>query len=350
MGSKVYAPRNFPEVFAEFGGNVTHLADHYGVSRQQIRSWRTDTVGQLTRTSLTASGKLTQGFKPTVPFIAPPTTEGWKPPKRPKVNASKPRTWALISDIHCPFHSEPLLAAFCAWLAEELPTDGIINGDLLDLPDVSKYAEKEDWVADVNKCLRSATYYLKSIIEASPKTRWRMIPGNHEKRLPDYIARLAPALWGIRPQGDEAFLRWHDLRNLLRLEELGIELHEQGYPEAEIALTPKFVVTHGDHTKKRSGNSAHAALDEADHSFAQGHDHRLAQVFRTKWGADKAASVHIGIQMGCMADVDVRGLGYAKKPDWQQGFAVVTTWPDGLFSAQLGVFVDGTLMIGDKRY
>jgi hypothetical protein len=341
------------DAIAEYG-SPTQAAQALGFPKSTFTDWCKGLTGenlQLQRISVNASGGVSRGYKPQLSFIAPPTLPGdWTTPKRPKANTKKPRTWALLSDIHCPFHDEDLLGAACAWLAANQPTDGIINGDLLDFPDLSKYLDKEDWVADVNKCLRVACRYLKALVDASPQTRWKFAPGNHEKRLPDYIISKAPALWGIRPGGDEEFLRWHDLRNLLLLDKFGIEFHPEGYPDAEIALTPKFIVTHGDYTKKNSGNSAHAALERADHSFGQGHDHRIAQVFKTKWGADGKPSVHVGIQMGCMAAVDVRGLGYAKKPDWQQGFAIVHTWPDGLFSAQLAVFVEKTLLVGSDRY
>lgn len=300
--------------------------------------------------SQNASGGVSRRFKPEVPFITPPHTTDWKPPKRPKSSNKKPRTWAIFSDIHCPDHDEELLGKTCEYLRREQPTDGIINGDLVNFDAVSKYKQKPDQIEAINDCLRSAVYWLKSITEASPKTRWTFQPGNHENRLNDYIIREAPALWGVRPGGDEAFHRWHDLRNLLLLDAMGIDLHPALYPDAETAITPKFVVTHGDHTKAKSGNSAHAALDKCDHSFAQGHDHRLALVFKTKWGSGGKPSVHLGVQSGFMARLDSTGLGYAKKPDWQQGFAVVTTWPDDLFSAELAVFVEGALLIGGRRY
>lgn len=347
-------PDDLPNVWARLLGNVSQVANHYGVHRQTITRWRDELDLpnlRLTGVSQTATGGVSQRFKAEVPFIAPPTLPGdWTKPKRPKINTKKPRSWALFSDPHCPFHSEPLLASACAWLDRTRPTDGVINGDLLDFPSVSTYAEKEDWVADVNACLRSACRWLKAIVDASPQTRWTYMPGNHENRLNRYLMDKAPALWGIRPGGDDEYRRWHDLRNLLLLDQFGIALHPEPYPDAEFALTPKFVVTHGDYTKRKSGNSAHAALDNSDHCFAQGHDHRIGQVFQTKWGTDKKMVVHMGMQLGTMADVDYRGLGYAKKPDWQMGFGVVHTWPDGLFSGELAVFVDDTLLIGGQRF
>lgn len=351
MAAPLPVPDDFHLKFAELDGNVTHLAEHYGRERSVIRRWRSQ-AWEVVGASVSASGGVSTRLRPAQDpvLVLPVRSDGWKAPKRPPVQADAPRTWALFSDIHCPFHSEELLEKACAWLADVKPTDGIFNGDVVDYPDVSKYAKKEDWAASVNECNQAAYRYLRACVAASPETRWIMHPGNHEARLPHYIQQYARGVFGIRPAGDSEFAAWHDLRNLLRLDELGIELHSDAYPEAETAITPNFVVTHGDHTKKRSGNSAHAALDEADHSFAQGHDHRLAFVFRTKWGADKRPSVHMGVQAGTMADVDVRGLGYAKKPDWQQGFAVVNTWPDGLFSAELAVFVKGQLLYRNRRY
>jgi hypothetical protein len=352
-------PADFVEAYERLAGNITHLAEHYApCDRGTVRGWR-DELGleplELAGISINPRGGVSKRYKPIgdpVPFIAPPFLPGdWTTPKRPKPKVGSPRGWAIFNDIHCPEHDEDLIAAACAWLADEQPTDGILNGDIVNFDAVSRYKTNPyKTVETINACLKAACNVLWRIVTASPGTRWKLGPGNHENRLPDWIMAKAPEFWGVRPGGDEAFDEWHSLRNLLLLDKFGIELHPNPYPDADWAITPKFVVTHGDHVRSKSGNSAHAALDKSDHSFAQGHDHRLAQVFRTKWKPDGTPAVHVGVQAGCMARVDATGLGYAKKPDWQQGFAYVTTWPDGLFSAQLAVFVDGALMIGDKRY
>lgn len=348
-------PEDFIEALDRLDGNLSQTAKHYRVDRGTVRRWREGILDdlELTGVSVNPAGGISHRYKPAPPTTAPIVireAKGWKAPRRPKINTKKPRTWALFSDIHAPFHDQGLIAAACAWLADETPTDGIINGDLLDFPDISRFDDDDGYVAAVNDCLDTASDVLRSFVDASPDTRWILHPGNHEDRLPRYIKKQAPRLWGIRPAHAPDGQEWHSLAHLLQLDTLGIKLHPASYPDAETAITPKYVVTHGDHVRAKSGNSAHAALDKADHSFAQGHDHRLAQVFKTKWGADGRPSIHVGVQTGCMADVTVRGLGYAKKPDWQPGFAVVHAYPDGLFHSQLAVWVNDTLLIGGKRY
>ena len=43
-------------------------------------------------------------------------------------------------------------------------------------------------------------------------------------------------------------------------------------------------------------------------------------------------------------------LGYTVAPDWQQGFATATIYPDGTFKLDLATYVNNTLYWRDQRY
>jgi hypothetical protein len=50
----------------------------------------------------------------------------------------------------------------------------------------------------------------------------------------------------------------------------------------------------------------------------------------------------------CLADK--RGLGYAPRPNWQNGFMTVTTRADGTFNVERAVYVNKRLYWRDQVY
>jgi hypothetical protein len=79
-----------------------------------------------------------------------------------------------------------------------------------------------------------------------------------------------------------------------------------------------------------------------------GHTHRQGKVYETSWDINGDPTTLTGVEAGCMCDLNA---GYVDaKPDWQQGFATATIYPDGKFNIDLATYVNGVLMWRDQRF
>jgi hypothetical protein len=141
------------------------------------------------------------------------------------------------------------------------------------------------------------------------------------------------------------------VQHLLRLDELGIDfIDPKGpYDQAQVKLSKYLGVRHGWLTKKGAGQSALATLEHLGYSVVVGHTHRQSLVHKTTHDIDGNPTTLMGAEAGCMCIIR-DGLGYAVNPDWQNGFATATIWPDGTFKIDLATYFDGVLVWRDQRY
>ena len=113
---------------------------------------------------------------------------------------------------------------------------------------------------------------------------------------------------------------------------------ESEWPYAELLVTPHLTVTHGWLARKGAGASARATVERLRRSVIVGHTHRLAQVYVTY---DEETPL-IAVEGGTMALIR-GGLGYAMKPDWQNGFTIIHVHPEGKFHIVLAPIIDGSV-------
>lgn len=342
-------------IYNQVGSRVDLTAEELGKPRRTVSAWLKEArlaeqsiVGgmQLVGASINATGGVSRRYKPVAePPVIPARTDGYKPPKLRKPKKRAEEVWGIFSDHHAPYHHKTLHSKALDWLADHEPQYGIINGDLFDFPDVSKYDDDDEFNATVQDCLDAGWRLLCDYRHASPTTRFKLKRGNHEERLYKYVRAKAPLVWNVKPVGSDK--PWHSLDNLLRLDELQIELDDRPYPHGDEVIAGKVLVEHGDYVSKKAGASISKFLDEADHSGVQGHIHRQGLIRRTKWDIHKKPVDHLGMEVGCMCE---RRLGYTKRADWQNGFGAVTVWKDGLFSAELATYVKDTLIYRNTRY
>ena len=284
-------------------------------------------------------------------LIEVPDPTAWKPPPQPrkrKKRAGEPRHVFICGDHHCPSHDKVLHQLFCERLAEAEPDEGVILGDLLDLPTVSQHRRKKGVTPPtVNECLRAAFGVLMDYRSASPNTRWTLLPGNHDDRLDNYQIDYAPSTYEVTAADDDVPAL--SLRRLLHLDELGIELIDGNYNRAKYLLGRKLSLRHGYLAGK---NAADKMLAKISRSVVQGHTHRLRLVYATAHDEqeDHPTSTRIGAEAGTMAEI-AAGLEYADEPDWQQGYLEAHLWADDDFSLEPAVYVPGRLLApGGRRY
>ncbi len=289
-------------------------------------------------------------------IVVPARTDGYIH-ERPKIkrDKTKPRTVAFISDHQAPHHDEDLHEVTLKWLAEVQPDEGIILGDLLDLDGLSRYRKNPAWTRSVQDTLDSGYAILRDYVKASPATEWKFLRGNHDDRLRLALIDQLYSMYGVRkascPDEQEVQPEVFGIPHLLRFDELGIEYvgDDGNYEHTQIRVSHYLGARHGWIAKKGSGSSALATLQHLRHSIVVGHTHRQGLVYETVHGIGGELSTAVAAECGAMCKVK-GGLGYTPAPDWQQGFATATVWPDERFRLELATYVEGSLFWRDLRF
>jgi len=274
----------------------------------------------------------------------------WKAPKPRKTAKRKQgRELGIVcGDHHAPHHDPMLHKLFLEVLADTQPDFIEINGDLLDFSTVSRHRESVSgqYNESINECLQAGFEILADYRAAAPNARIRLKRGNHDERLHYAVIDQVPGLKGIKAADDEVPAL--SLRNLLHLDRLHIEYVDEEWSLAKTRITPKLTVRHGTSTAK---NAPEEMLSKLAHSSIQGHTHRLSWRARTEWddsSDEDPFTVRGAFEHGTMATMK-GGLGYIPggEPQWQNGFLMVHTWPDGRFTVAPAVYVPGCLLMPD---
>jgi hypothetical protein len=288
-----------------------------------------------------------------IELISPPRTDGpvYKVPKARK--KTEPRKVVFVGDQQAPYHSEELHDAFCDFLYEWEPDEGVLIGDTIDFPDISRHPAKPEVHVEPQECVDSGYDILRNYREAREGVIWKKLAGNHDERLRRYQIDKAEKIFGLRRAkvpGELEELPVLDVGHLMRLDELGIEYirPQCDYEFEQIKVSPYLAACHGWIARKGSGASALATLQQLGYSVVHGHTHRQSIVHQTRHDIDGLTTVLVACETGCMCNID--GLGYAKAPDWQNGFATAEVFPDGTFHIDLATFVNGTLYHRGMKY
>lgn len=278
----------------------------------------------------------------------------WRPRVFHITSDTEPELVVFVGDQHAPFHDPELHKRFCHFLELNAPERAVLMGDLLELSLIGRHPDEPDWPGGTQVCLDAGGQIVVDYRQASEDTAWRMLPGNHDERLRriviDKLAdwyKLSPARVTSLPDLPPI----HDPVHLLRLDELGVEYirPEGNYKSAQYMVSPYLAAKHGERARKGSGSSAIATLENLDHSIIIGHTHRQSLVQKTVYQVDRTGRLLQAAETGCMARIE-EGLGYAPQPDWSNGFATASIWPDGTFKLDLATYVDGRLYWRDERY
>lgn len=282
-------------------------------------------------------------YKKSTPMSINDTKE-WQDPEEieavsPIANiGKKTKTFVICSDVHIPSQSNPCIKAVAELLRDIRPDGLILNGDILDLIELSSHARGS--VAQLEG-LRICKVFgeANSVLDlwqdaAGPQCKENhFVEGNHEDRLNRWIRTGDNSVW----LGDESV----SIPNRLKLVQRGFVYHA-GYPKAYVRLG-HLIVTHGKYCTKYA---AATHLERYRCSVLVGHVHTPGMHYGSGF-----EQVQVGIVTGHLADVNKPALSYASVPNsWQQGFAIVVVEPNGNFHIELKNFVDGVFYYGGKRY
>lgn len=256
-------------------------------------------------------------------FPAVEVEKRWRQPRRKRKPSDQ--LAVICGDQQATYHDEALHEAFCRWLADVQPNLGGLTGDTMDMPTISRHPDRPHWNATPQDCINGAYRLLSDYRDASPKTRWKKLLGNHDKRLENEMLARAERMYGLAPaQIPDAApnLPSYSVRNLLHLDALDIELvglEGEKWELFEMTLAPGVVVRHKLPTKEKAGRLGRTI-------FA-GDSHRQSVRPVTFWDGDEPRTETM-VEVGCMCQIG-RGLGYVDHPDWQQGFATAALAKDG---------------------
>jgi len=217
------------------------------------------------------------------------------------------------SDLHLwPGSESVALRAFKRFVKELQPKAVILNGDVLDFPQISRHPPlKWETIPSPIEEIETAQYHLHEIEQAAPKgSRKVWTLGNHDARFETRLAQVA-----------------REYRNIK-----GIHLSDHFNPCWEkcwsCEINNDILVKH---RYKGGANATFANVLHAGCTIITGHLHSAAvrqfTDFRgTRWGVDT----------GCMADTDHPAFEYTEDnpKNWVSGFGVLTfnagrlLWPE----------------------
>jgi predicted phosphodiesterase len=252
-----------------------------------------------------------------------------KPVLAKPMKKGKTQTFVVLSDQHVPFHDEALHEHVLAWLADLQPTRIVLLGDLLDMDQLSRHPWDARYHSTLQGTIDAGHAYVASLRAVCPDAQIDYLLGNHEDRARQRVIEKVREMYGVRRATDERSalsLEW-----LLALDELGVVMHtdeDQRYDHSQLRLAPALVARHGVATRKGGGASAQAEMERATHGVVMGHCHRLAITRRTMHDEHGEARVLWAAEAGTLART-AGGLGYAPRPDWQQGALTITVDAEG---------------------
>lgn len=303
----------------------------------------------------TDNAQLRVELEPAHELLMPARSDGWKAPKRPQVDKTRPYMVALFGDRHCPLYDEALHAASLTWLAEHRPAVLVDVGDLLDFAELSRHRKNPARPQPPQSCIQTAYDVKRAEIQASPDTHHVMIPGNHDYRLRNDRIDKQPGGYGIK-RADNPDLEpeaWpaESIPHLLRFDELGVQFvggHDE-YDQYEYELAPGVYALHGYKSRPKAAQTAGAMIDAYAASVIVGHVHRQGITTLTKRDSYRGEPrEYLGMEVGTMSR---RGdsLGYDHHGDHQHGFGTAVIWPDGRHTFDLARWDGRSLVWRDWR-
>lgn len=272
-------------------------------------------------------------------------------PKR-VVDRRKVKTILIYGDQQAPFVDWDTFEGMLSLTKEFQPSMIIDPGDGRDFPSVSHHRTWPEWMASAQKCIDTKYLLDREMRKANESAEMVQFLGNHDIRLASYMMEKAPAAYGLTPgcADDEVrMMEAYSIRNLGRLDELGIELvsnEKEAYDQARFMLGDRLGVEHGNKTGK---DPALKAQHRRTFGIVMGHTHGQSINHVVDYDHNGEAIVHLAIETGTGAVRD-RGIGFSPNPNWVGGGVWISLHEDGMHHAELITSRGGQLYFRDKRY
>lgn len=231
-----------------------------------------------------------------------------------------------------PTHDESAMSVALAMISDIKPDEIVLVGDNLDLPEMGKYLTYPTYQQTTQAAIDRASLFCAQLRKAAPDADITWLAGNHEERMPKYIATNAMAAYGLKRANQPESWPVLSVPFLVRMDEYDI-VYKPGYPAADYWLNEKLRIIHGDRVKS-NGSTAHVYLNQEKTSVIYGHIHRIETAYKTREDYDGPRTI-MAASPGCLAridgaipstkgGVDLDGRPLTRHENWQQGLGVVT--------------------------
>lgn len=231
-----------------------------------------------------------------------------------------------------PTHDEDAMSVALAMISDIKPDEVVLVGDNLDLPEMGKYLTYPTYQQTTQAAIDRASLFCAQLRKAAPDADITWLAGNHEERMPKYIATNAMAAYGLKRANQPESWPVLSVPFLVRMDEYDI-VYKPGYPAADYWLNEKLRIIHGDRVKS-NGSTAHVYLNQEKTSVIYGHIHRIETAYKTREDYDGPRTI-MAASPGCLAridgaipstkgGVDLDGRPLTRHENWQQGLGVVT--------------------------
>lgn len=244
----------------------------------------------------------------------------------------------VANDFHIPFHDKKALKLLERFLRDQKPDVFVINGDFLDMWDISSFDRTPRFGEPLIEELKIGRKILERFRKILPKAKIIYLAGNHEFRLIRLILKKSPELYGLPG------LSVPDLLGLKELDIIykDIQKGASSFIDNWIRLGDLYI-GHWNKVNKHAGYTAKNLLDEKGVSLIQGHTH--------KYGLSSRRYVDgkmlIGVENFCLCRLDPH---YVNKPSWSQGFSVIYRKRGQRPHVYPIPFVDYKFFFGNKEY
>ena len=252
------------------------------------------------------------------------------PTRRGKAFRSDART-LVAGDAQIPFQDEQAFERFQRAVVETQPDNIVFVGDMVDLPSMSRFAQRPEWVGTTQAAIDTYHNFLAQTRSNAPDANISVVHGNHEQRMDDYVRKNAAEVLGLRRANAAHELAVLTLQYLVRYDDLEINSID-GYPNGTLWLEDNLKAIHGTNVAKGGSNAAKYLKEERETTL-YGHTHRQELAYRTfprRIGQLTIAAA----SPGCLArtdgavpgfrhTVDSQGVLVKRAEDWQQGLIVI---------------------------
>lgn len=236
------------------------------------------------------------------------------------------RSILVWPDTHIDRHHRKAVENLLLFVREYQPDEIVNIGDFVDCVAPARWSRgsAEEYAPTLQKEMDEA----RSILTATREVfdgPYRLLEGNHERRIRDYLKKYAPAL---------ASLRALTLSELLALDEHGVTLERQPYK-----IAPGWVAIHGDRIGSKAGESALKMMTALGHSVVQGHSHRAGIIPVT---TDKT---RFAMEVGHVSDIRKQTYLPLGQANWQMGFGILHISGSKVHPQLVFMQPDGSFMV-----
>jgi predicted phosphodiesterase len=217
----------------------------------------------------------------------------------------------VMGDVHLPQHDPKSVDIAIEWLNDHPVDTVILNGDIIDCYEISRFAQPGSPGPGLAEELRQGRKFLGRVRAAAGRNAEIVfIEGNHEFRFRSYLANVAPAIVGLD----------HNItiEDQLHFEKYGITYvpsKGERWFSTYIEAAPNVLVGHFNKISINAGYAVKGLLDKYGASIITGHGHCMGVSHRRH----HKGNIH-GYEGGCLCDLNPP---YCEPSHWAQGFIVI---------------------------